>query len=219
MTALLVAASLLAAVPGGTPPAPRAGQAVALVGITGLPADSLDRGTFLEAFEATFADAALPAQVPAADGDGWQSSGAFDNRFRLLAGDEAPGAAGAWQLAIELGVPPVVKLPAHATHAPSRPRRATRGLAAVITVRTPAAVAKDEAGAVVQLALAFPDPAAYASTSLPPSRLGYDYPWARAGRSLALAALEQLHLASGDLLPPERFDLAPALRASPRSTP
>ncbi|HEV2106303.1 MAG TPA: hypothetical protein VGU27_11305, partial [Candidatus Eisenbacteria bacterium] len=71
MTALLVAATLLAAAPGDTPPAPRAGQAVALVGITGLPADSLDRGTFLQAFEATFADAALPAQVPAADGDGW----------------------------------------------------------------------------------------------------------------------------------------------------
>ncbi len=180
----------------------------------GLPADSLDRREFLEAFRATM-DGDLPYENRA--GGTWSVSGPQMNSFRLL---EAAPPDAAWVLDITLGLPPQVRVtrprPKGSKVTP-RPRvsglRASRGLTIVVAASSPSAVAQGAEPTPVRFAVYFADAR---RTLVPTERLpggGYDFPWADAGGVVARAALEALHRANGEMKDDERADLAPATRA------
>ena len=195
------------------PAAARDTMPVTIQDFVGLPADSLDRREFLDAFRAAM-DQDMPCEMRA--GETWSASGPRLNAFRLL--DAAP-ADQAWVLDLTLGLPPQVRVsrarPKGSKVTP-RPRvselRASRGLTIVVAASSPSAVAQGAEPAPVRFAVYFADAR---RTLVPTARIpggGYDFPWADAGSVVARAALEALHRANGELKDDERADLAPATR-------
>ena len=203
-------------------PAQAAGESVRSVLVTrfvGLPADSAARSEFMAAFRAEMDAEAWPCEV--GGGEAWEAPRLRTNFFRIM--DAAP-ADQSWVMDVSVRVPPEVRVTRKAIPnsklPPPRARvshvRSSRGLTIAVSVTSPSSSAT---GAVTS------DPAIYSvyfadarrvvvpSPKLPAG--GYDYPWADAGRTVARAALETLHRASGGLQANERAALAPATRVVP----
>jgi hypothetical protein len=179
-----------------------------------MPADSVSRDVFLNAYQQEFDAGELRWQRR--NGDTWKDSGDRHNRFRLvdLAAPEA-----AWALDVTIGLPPpvVITTPKQKSSDPTpRPRatdyRASRGLTIVAVATAPVGASAHQPGEPVKFAVYFPD----AKRVVVPSKKlpggAYAYPWEEAGRVVARAALEVLHRANDAMADDERADLSPAVR-------
>ena len=193
-------------------------RSVLLTRFVGLPADSASRGVFMAAFRAEMGTESWPCEV--GGGDTWAAPKKRTNFFRLV---DAAQADEAWVLDLSVRVPPQVRVARRPSPEPKLPPararvshvRSSRGLTIAATVTAP----RTSTGAVTS------EPAVYSvyfadarRVVVPSPKLpggGYLYPWADAGRTVARAALETLHRASGGLQANERAALAPATRVEP----
>ena len=218
-TILLVLA--LACVSAPVAPAHAAGEGIRSVLISrfvGMPADSAARGLFLEAFHAAMDAESWPAEKR--ENDEWKTDTKHTNHFRLVdvaAPDEA------LTLDLSIRVPPEVRVQRHATPGSSLPPprarvshvRSSRGLtiAAIVTSPRTSVGTTTAEPAIFTVYFADARRVVVPSPNLPAG--GYAYPWADAGRVVALAVLEALHRANGGLTSDERAALAPATRMDP----
>jgi len=202
-------AGLLASSPGFAARSP-----VTVIAFNGQPADSTDRRTLMQAFEAAF-DADSLAIESRARGD-WRGTGAVANPF-LRVDIAAPEAA--WTLDLSVRFPPEARLPKPRPRAgatsPSARRtsyQASRGLVVVVAVMPPLDGRETVRPLPQRFEVYFPNARAVAAPSAKLPGGAYDFPYADAGRVIAAAALETLLQAKGDLNADQRAALTPAVR-------
>jgi hypothetical protein len=207
-------AMALLAFPGAGRAAEPATLIVTLQSFTGMPADSVTRDVFVNAFQQEFDAGEVRWQRR--NGEAWSDSGERRNRFRLV---DLAAPEDAWTLDVTIGLPPpvVITTPKQKSSDPTpRPRatdyRSSRGLTIVAAATAPVGTSAHEPGEPIKFAVYFPD----AKRVVVPSRKlpggAYAYPWEEAGRVVARAALEVLHRANDILADDERADLSPAVR-------
>jgi hypothetical protein len=190
---------------------------VQVVGINGLPTDSLPRGAFLAGFRGEFAADVLPAEQKNGAGD-WDRSAPVSNRFKWLEGDGGGyGGEEAWKLTVTLGSPSAVVLPKRAGEKGRRvleTQRRSRGMIAAFTLQAPTPGRERETPVVDREAFTFPGsdaPSDPDATEGVPA-IGYKFDWNEAGRIVARLALEQLHRRSREIDDGVRVSIAPAIR-------
>jgi hypothetical protein len=194
-------------------------RVVRITRFVGLPADSASRGLFLQAFHAAMDAETWPCE--ARDGELWTGPKMHPNLFRLI--DAAP-AEESWALDVSLRLPPQVRVARkdpspNSSLPPPRARvshvRSSRGLTIAVTVTAPRISPDVVSSDPAVFSIYFPDARRILvpTPNLPSG--GYAYPWADAGRVVALAMLEALHRASRGITADERATLAPASRMDP----